>query len=115
MTAGAATLASAIVVTALVVAIRRDPLRAPPPAVASWLVPGTLVGLSYVCLFEAFYRGTVSVVAPIVGTESLWGAGFSALFLHRTEQVGARLVLGAALMAPEPCSSASSADLLRSH
>lgn len=98
MTAGAATLASAIVVTALFVAVRRDPLRAPPPTVARWLVPGTLVGLSYVCLFEAFYRGTVSVVAPIVGTESLWGVGFSALFLHRTEQVGARLVLGAALV-----------------
>ena len=66
--------------------------------VARWLLPGAIVGLSYVALFEAFYRGTVSVVAPIVGTESLWGVAFSALLLHRTEQVGRRLVLGAVLV-----------------
>ena len=39
----------------------------------AWLLPGTFVGLSYIALFEAFYRGTVSVVAPIVATESLFG------------------------------------------
>ena len=42
--------------------------------------------------------GTVSVVAPIVGTESLFGVAFSALLLHQTERVGARLVLGAVLV-----------------
>ena len=66
--------------------------------VARWLLPGAMVGLSYVALFEAFYRGTVSVVAPIVGTESLWGVAFSALLLHKTESVGRRLVLGALLV-----------------
>ena len=60
--------------------------------------PGAMVGLSYVALFEAFYRGPVSVVAPIVGTESLWGVAFSALLLHKTESVGRRLVLGALLV-----------------
>jgi drug/metabolite transporter (DMT)-like permease len=98
MTAAATTLASALVVTAAFVALRRDPLRTPPRIAARWLLPGVLFGTSYVCLFAAFYRGTVSVVAPIVGTESLWGVGFSALFLHRTEQVGGRLVLGATLV-----------------
>jgi drug/metabolite transporter (DMT)-like permease len=98
LTAGTATLASALVVTALFVAVRRDPLRCPPGALARWLLPGVLIGLSYACLFEAFYRGTVSVVAPIVGTESLWGVGFSALFLGKTERVGPRLVAGAALV-----------------
>ena len=98
MTAGTATLASAILVTAVFVLARRDPLRCAPSVVARWLLPGTFIGLSYVCLFEAFYRGTVSVVAPIVGTESLWGVGFSALFLHKTERVGLRLVVGATLV-----------------
>jgi drug/metabolite transporter (DMT)-like permease len=40
----------------------------------------------------------VTVVAPLVGTESLWGVAFSALFLHRTERVGPRLWTGAALV-----------------
>jgi drug/metabolite transporter (DMT)-like permease len=98
MTAGLVTLASAIAVTSLVVALRRDHVLCPPAVAGGWLLPGLLVGLSYAALFEAFYRGTVSVVAPIVGTESLWGVAFSALLLHRTERVGARLVLGAALV-----------------
>jgi transporter family protein len=59
---------------------------------------GVCFGLSYVCLFEAFFHGRVSVVAPLVATESLWGVGFSVLFLRRTELVGARLLLGAALI-----------------
>jgi drug/metabolite transporter (DMT)-like permease len=98
MTAGLVTLLTAVAATSLFVAVRRDPVRCPPAVAARWLFPGLLLGVSYVALFEAFYRGTVSVVAPIVGTESLWGVGFSALFLHRTERVGARLVAGAALV-----------------
>jgi drug/metabolite transporter (DMT)-like permease len=98
MTAGAVTLASAIAVTALFVAVRRDTLRCAPRVAARWLLPGLFVGLAYVALFEAFYRGAVSVVAPIVGTESLWGVAFSALLLGRSERVGARLVLGAVLV-----------------
>jgi drug/metabolite transporter (DMT)-like permease len=98
MTAGAVTLAAGIVVTGVFVALRREPVRCPPSVAARWLLPGLLVGLSYVALFEAFYRGAVTVVAPIVGTESLWGVAFSALFLHRTERVGPRLWAGAALV-----------------
>jgi drug/metabolite transporter (DMT)-like permease len=56
---------------------------------------GVIFGLSYVLLFEAYARGRVSVVSPIVATESLWGVGLSALFLRRHEVVGRRLVLGA--------------------
>ena len=70
----------------------------PARVVGRWLLPGAFVGLSYIALFEAFYRGTVSVVAPIVATESLFGVLFSALLLRRTERVGPRLVLGAALV-----------------
>jgi uncharacterized membrane protein len=70
----------------------------PARVVGRWLLPGTFVGLSYIALFEAFYRGAVSVVAPIVATESLFGVGFSALLLHRTERIGPRVVAGAVLV-----------------
>jgi drug/metabolite transporter (DMT)-like permease len=59
---------------------------------------GILFGLSYVCLFEAFYRGRVTVVSPLVATESLWGVALSALFLRRAEVVGIRLALGATVI-----------------
>ena len=98
MTAGAATLAAGLVVTSAVVLVRRNRIVWPRAVVVRWLLPGLFVGLSYIALFEAFYRGTVSVVAPIVATESLFGVVFSALLLRRTELVGPRLVLGAALV-----------------
>jgi drug/metabolite transporter (DMT)-like permease len=59
---------------------------------------GLCFGLSYVFLFEAFFHGRVTVVAPLVATESLWGVGLSALLLRHTELVGKRLVLGALLI-----------------
>jgi drug/metabolite transporter (DMT)-like permease len=59
---------------------------------------GLCFGLSYVFLFEAFYHGRVTVVAPLVATESLWGVGLSILLLRRTELVGARLAVGALLI-----------------
>jgi len=96
---------------------------APPPAVAAaaallgggvlvvlwarrgvgrrWLpfVPaGLLFGGSYVSLFEAYYRGRVTVVAPLVAMESLVGVLLAGLLLRQSELVGRRLVLGAALI-----------------
>ena len=98
MTAGAAMLASSLVVTSCFVLARRHRVVWPARVVGRWLLPGAFVGLSYIALFEAFYRGTVSVVAPIVATESLFGVVFSALLLQRTERIGSRVVLGAALV-----------------
>jgi len=68
----------------------RRELRAFAPA-------GLCFGLSYVALFEAYYRGRVSVVSPLVATESLWGVTLSAL-LVRHEGVGRRVVAGAVLI-----------------
>lgn len=59
---------------------------------------GICFGLSYVLLFEAYYRGRVSVVSPLVATESLWGVGLSALLIGRSEHIGRRLVVGALLI-----------------
>jgi drug/metabolite transporter (DMT)-like permease len=59
---------------------------------------GVLFGLSYVSLFEAYYRGPVTVVSPLVATEALWGVTLSALLLRRHELVGPRLLAGAGLV-----------------
>ena len=67
-------------------------------AAVSFLPAALCYGLSYVLLFEAFYRGRVSVVSPVVATESLWGVTFSWLLLRRQEQVGVRVFSGAALV-----------------
>ena len=98
MTAGAAMLAASLVVTSAFVVGRRNRVAWPPRVVARWLLPGSFVGISYIALFEAFYRGTVSVVTPIVATEALFGVAFAALFLGRAERIGPRIVLGAALV-----------------
>jgi drug/metabolite transporter (DMT)-like permease len=98
MTAGAVMLAASLVVTSTIVAGARQRVAWPKAVIARWLVPGAFVGFSYVALFEAFYRGTVSVVSPIVATESLFGVAFSAWFLGRSEGIGRRVVAGALLV-----------------
>jgi uncharacterized membrane protein len=75
---------------------RRTALRR--RAALAFVPAGVCYGLSYVFLFEAFYRGRVSVVSPIVATESLWGVALSWLLLRKSEHVGPRLVLGAVLV-----------------
>jgi uncharacterized membrane protein len=62
-----------------------------------FLPAGVFFGASYVCLFEAYYRGRVTVVAPLVAIESLVGVALSAVLLRESELVGRRLVLAAAL------------------
>ena len=68
------------------------------PAVAPYLLPGLLWGASYASLFEAFFRARVSVVSPLVATESLFSVLLAVLLLRRTELVGRHLVLGAVLV-----------------
>lgn len=81
----------ATILVAITVSRRRLTLGSLPAFVPA----GVLFGLSYVSLYEAYLRGRLSVVAPLVATESLWGVGLSALFLRRVEGVGRRLVVGA--------------------
>jgi drug/metabolite transporter (DMT)-like permease len=70
----------------------------PVRALRGFATAGIAFGLSYVFLFEAYYRGRVTIVSPIVATESLWAVGLSALFLRRVELVGRRLLAGALLI-----------------
>ena len=69
-----------------------------PRQLSAYVPAGLLFGLSYVLLFEAYFRGRVSVVSPLVATESLWGVALAAVILRRSELVGPRLVAGAALI-----------------
>ena len=94
--AAAATLfAGGVTVAAWLLVTRR---KLPAGGSRAFLLPGVLFGLSYICLFEAYYRGRVTVVSPLVATESLWGVALSALLLRRHELVGPRLFGGAALV-----------------
>jgi drug/metabolite transporter (DMT)-like permease len=88
-TAGAITILAFLLATRRRVSLRALPLFAP---------AGMLFGLSYLCLFEAYFRGKVTVVSPLVATESLWGVALSALLLRRHELVGPRLFAGAGLV-----------------
>lgn len=94
--AAAAALAggAAVILVAVGPRLRSRRLRDAPPYAAV----GVLFGTSYVALFEAFYRGRVSVVSPLIATESLWGVLLAVLLLRHSELVGRRLLLGAALV-----------------
>lgn len=59
---------------------------------------GAVWGLSYAALFEAFYRGRVTVVSPLVATEALFGVLIAALVLGRSELIGRHVVAGALLV-----------------
>lgn len=67
-------------------------------ALRVWLPSGLLFAASYAALFEAYDRGPVTVVSPLVASESLWGVIFAALVLRRSELIGRRLVAGALLI-----------------
>ncbi|HSK14980.1 MAG TPA: DMT family transporter [Gaiellaceae bacterium] len=98
--ATAAVTAGTLVMVAYSVALRRGAFLRDlgRPALLRFVPAGVLFGMSYVLLFEAYYRGKVTVVSPIVATESLWAVLLAALFLRRSELVGPRLLLGAALV-----------------
>jgi drug/metabolite transporter (DMT)-like permease len=91
--AALATLGAGAVVMAVFVMVSRAPLRA--HDARAFAPAGVVFGLSYVCLFEAYYRGLVTVVSPLVATESLWGVLLASIVLGRSERVGVRLVAGA--------------------
>jgi drug/metabolite transporter (DMT)-like permease len=92
-TAAAATLLAGTVVAFLVT--RRPPTR---QELARLSPAGICFGLSYVLLFEAYWRGRVTVVSPLVATESLFGVLLAYVFVRHTEGVGRRLALGALLV-----------------
>ena len=73
--------------------------RAPTRGELARLAPaGVLFGLSYLCLFAAYFHGRVTVVSPLVATESLWGVALAALLIPHSEHIGPRVLAGAGLV-----------------
>jgi drug/metabolite transporter (DMT)-like permease len=91
--AAAATLGAGAALMVVFVVVGRASLRA--QDARAFAPAGVVFGLSYVCLFEAYYRGLVTVVSPLVATESLWGVALAAVILGRSEGITLRLVVGA--------------------
>ena len=77
----------------------RGPLDARVRAAAVPFAPaGLCLGLAYVLLVLAFSRGSVTVVAPLNATQSLWGVLLAVVVLGRAEAIGPRLVLASLLV-----------------
>jgi uncharacterized membrane protein len=96
--AASASLASATLVIAIVVLLRPNGVARVRQAFRPFLLSGLVYGVSYACLYSAFDRGRVTIVAPLVATESLWAVLISVLLLRRSERIGARLLVAAALV-----------------
>jgi len=93
-----ASLASASLVMLLVIALRPNAPARIGRASRPFVLSGLVYGVSYGCLYSAFDRGRVTVVAPLVATESLFAVLISILVLRRTERIGPRLLLATALV-----------------
>jgi len=93
-----ASLASATLVIAIVVLLRPKAVARVRRAFPPFVLSGLVYGVSYACLYSAFDRGRVTIVAPLVATESLWAVLLSMLVLRRSERIGARLLVAAALV-----------------
>ena len=96
--AASASLASATLVIAIVVLLRPNGVARVQQAFRPFLLSGLVYGVSYACLYSAFDRGRVTIVAPLVATESLWAVLISMVVLRRSERIGARLLVAAALV-----------------
>jgi drug/metabolite transporter (DMT)-like permease len=93
-----ASLASATLVIAIVVLLRGNSVARVRQASRPFVLSGLVYGASYACLYSAFDRGRVTIVAPLVATESLWAVLISMVVLRRSERIGPRLLIAAALV-----------------
>ena len=96
--AGMPSLVSAALVILIVVASRPNARERIRLAARPFVPSGLVYGISYACLYSAFDRGRVTIVAPLVATESLFAVLISIVLLRRSERIGPRLLLAAALV-----------------
>jgi drug/metabolite transporter (DMT)-like permease len=73
----------------------RSRLAAALPAFAP---AGVVIGVAYITMYEAFFRGRVGVVSPLLATAAFWGVLLPWLLLRDVELVGRRLFAAAALI-----------------
>jgi drug/metabolite transporter (DMT)-like permease len=67
-------------------------------SVAPFAAAGVVTGLAYICLAGALHRLRVTVVSPLVATQTLWGLFFSVLLLRRHETLGPAVAIAAVLI-----------------
>ena len=86
--------AAALVTLVYALVLRRDGARTKLRSAAVAFAPaGLLLAVAYDCLFVAFDRARVSIVAPLNATQSLWAVLLSAILYGRqAELIGRRLV-----------------------
>ncbi|HMI28782.1 MAG TPA: DMT family transporter [Gaiellaceae bacterium] len=96
--AASSSLVSATLVIGLVVLMRPSGVVRVRNAFRPFVLSGLVYGVSYACLYSAFDRGRVTVVAPLVATESLFAVLISIVLLRRSERIGVRLLVAAALV-----------------
>jgi DME family drug/metabolite transporter len=96
--AATASLVSATLVILLVVLSKPNARERMRIAAGPFVPSGIVYGISYACLYSAFDRGRVTIVAPLVATESLFAVLISIFLLRSTERIGPRLLLAAALV-----------------
>jgi drug/metabolite transporter (DMT)-like permease len=96
--AASASLVSATLVIAVVVLLRPDAIGRVRRTFRPFVLSGLVYGVSYACLYSAFDRGRVTIVAPLVATESLFAVLISIVVLRRSEKIGVRLLVAAALV-----------------
>jgi uncharacterized membrane protein len=89
---------SATLVILIVVASRPSARERIRLAARPFVPSGLVYGISYACLYSAFDRGRVTIVAPLVATESLFAVLISIVLLRRSERIGPRLLLAASLV-----------------
>jgi drug/metabolite transporter (DMT)-like permease len=96
--AAAASLVSATLVILLVVALRPNARERIRQAAGPFVPSGLVYGISYACLYTAFDRGRVTIVAPLVATESLFAVLISIVLLRHSERIGPRLLFATTLV-----------------
>jgi len=94
----ASLLAAALTVSLVFVLLRRGYAIRVRRSAAAFVPAGVALGAAYDCLFEAFDRGRVSIVAPLNATQSLWAVVFAAVVVGAGEAIGRRLVAAAVLV-----------------
>ena len=77
---------------------RPSALRRLRAATMPFLLSALVTAGAQASLLEALDRERVTIVAPLVGTGVLWTVVFAAIFLRRSELIGPRLVVVAALV-----------------
>lgn len=88
-----------ITVTVYVLVVRRGRLGPDIRKTTRLFLPaGVVLAAAYSFLVLGFDHGRVGVVAPLNATQSMWGVLLSAIFLRRTEAVGRKLFIAAALV-----------------